>query len=232
MTAKSKKIYFLISAVISLILVKQTFAQVPLYRFSYKSDFGVPIVLGSKAYKGTFGGIIDVNMSLNIHSKAGITFGVGGNYLQTKLGNNRNTSITNFSAKNNILTPFVTIGYESFDGGKSRAGIYAGFGYGYGSFNRSFAPDSTINKPNLNNSFSTILIGTYVKLFTDESLSFTLKLDYKAQLYSFNPYYYSYDIAANTLTKADIGKLNSVVSIGLGFALHFKELKTIKGNEK
>lgn len=232
MTAKSKKKYFLIAVVFSLIIVKQTFAQVPLYRFSYKSDFGVPIVLGSKAYKGTFGGIIDVNMALNIHSKAGITFGLGGNYLLTKLGNNRNTSTTNFSANNNILTPFITIGYESFNGGKSRAGLYAGFGYGYGSFNRSFAPDSVISKPNLSNSFSTILIGTYVKLFTDESLSFTFKIDYKAQLYSYNPYYYSYDIAANTVSKADIGKLNSIISIGLGFALHFKELKTVKGNDK
>jgi len=200
-------------------------AQIPVYKYSIKSDFSIPIVTGSKAYKKSFSGVMAINSAFTFHTPYGIYANAGFHYLQNKTGNSRNFNLGVLEVKHHIVSPNVAIGYEYFNGDRFILGFEASYNKSFGNFTRSLLPDSITNRPNLKQQFNEYAVNAYLSFYTDENLSFGINIGYHYQDYSFDPYPYYFDVINNTTNKEDIANNNGYITFGLGFNYHFSPFK-------
>jgi hypothetical protein len=200
-------------------------AQIPVYKYSIKSDFSIPVVTGSAAYRKSFSGVMALNPAFTFHTPFGLYSHIGFHYLQNKTGNSRNFNLGVLEVKHHIISPNVAIGYEYFNGERFMIGIEASYNRSFGRFTRSLLPDSIELRPNLTQQFNEYAINGFISFYTDESLSFGVNIGYHYQDYVFDPYPYYYDLINNTTNKEDIGNSNSYITFGLGFTYHFAPFK-------
>jgi len=196
-------------------------AQIPVYKYSVKTDFSIPMVTGSKAYKKSFTGVMALNTAFTLHSKLGFFTHVGIHYLQNNTGNSKNFNLGVLQVKHHLLSPNIALGYEYFTGERFTLGIEAAFNKSFGKFNKSLLPDSIIDRPSLTQKFNEYALNGYVSFYTDDNLSFGINLGYHYQAYTFDPYPYYFDIINNSTNKEDIQNSNSYITFGLGFTYHF-----------
>jgi len=200
-------------------------AQIPVYKYSFKSDFSIPIVTGSKAYKKSFSGVMAINSAFTFHTPFGLYTNLGFHYLQNKTGNSKNFNLGVLEVKHHVISPNIALGYEYFNGDRFILGIEAVYNRSFGSFTRSLLPDSISIRPNLNQQFNEYAINGFLSFFTDENLSFGINLGYHYQDYSFDPYPFYFDIINNTTNKEDIQNNNGYITFGMGFIYHFSPFK-------
>jgi len=200
-------------------------AQIPVYKYSFKSDFSIPIVTGSKAYKKSFSGVMAINSAFTFHTPFGLYTNLGFHYLQNKTGNSKNFNLGVLEVKHHVISPNIALGYEYFNGERFILGIEAVYNRSFGSFTRSLLPDSISIRPNLNQQFNEYAINGFLSFFTDENLSFGINLGYHYQDYSFDPYPFYFDIINNTTNKEDIQNNNGYITFGMGFIYHFSPFK-------
>ena len=225
MTRKQILIFICLTSLFLFLQVSTILAQIPVYKYSIKSDFSIPIVTGSKAYKKSFSGVMAINSAFTFHTPFGLFSNIGFHYLQNKTGNSRNFNIGVLEVKHHIISPNVALGYEYFNGERFILGIEASYNKSFGNFTRSLMPDSMANKPSLKQQFNEYALNTYMSFYTDENLSFGVNLGFHYQDYSFDPYPYAYEIINNSTNPEDLGKSNTFLTFGLGFAYHFSPFK-------
>ena len=225
MTRKQIVIFYCIASLLMFFFKPESKAQIPVYKYSFKGDFSIPIVTGSKAYKKSFSGVMAINMAYTFHTPFGFYSHVGLHYLQNKTGNSRNFNIGVLEVKHHIVSPNVALGYEYFNGERFLLGIEAAYQRGFGNFTRTLLPDSVTKRPSLKQTFNEFAINGYLSFYTDENLSFGINLGYHYQVYTFNPFPYYYDIINNSTNKEDIQNHNSYITFGLGFTYHFAPFK-------
>lgn len=224
----TRKQIVIISCIASLLMFIFNFsskAQIPVYKYSFKSDFSIPVVTGSKAYKKSFTGVMAINSAFTFHTSFGLYANVGVHYLQNKTGNSRNFNLGVLEVKHNIISPNVALGYEYFTGERYSLGIEVAYNRSFGTFTRSLLPDSITLRPALTQQFNEYAINGYLSFYTDENLSFGINLGYHLQTYRFDPYPFYYDLINNTTNKEDIEDNNSYITFGLGFIYHFAPFK-------
>ncbi len=200
-------------------------AQIPIYKYSIKSNFSIPTLQGSAAYKKTFSGVIAINPSFVFYSKKGLFAGSGFYYQQNKTANSRNFNIGSLEVKHHILSPNIFVGYQYFDGSPFNIGLEFAYHKSFGRFSKSMLPDTVTQKPSLNQQFNEYALNTYLSFFTDENLSFSLQISYHYQQYSFDPFTYNFNIINKNVVKDDIEKFNQFITFGLGFTYHFGPFK-------
>jgi hypothetical protein len=200
-------------------------AQIPVYKYSFKTDFSIPIVTGSNAYKKSFSGVMAINSAFTFHTPKGIFARVGLHYLQNKTGNSRNFNLGVLEVKHHVVSPNIGLGYEFFNGDRFVLGIEANYFRSFGEFTRSLVPDSISFKPVLTQNFNEYALNGYVSFYTDENLSFGINLGYHYQNYTFDPFPFYFDVINNTTNKEDISNNNGYITFGLGFIYHFSPFK-------
>lgn len=225
MTRKQIGIKHCIASLLLLFFVRTAQAQIPVYKYSFKTDFSIPIVTGSKAYKKSFSGVMALNAAFTFHTKSGLYANAGFHYLQNKTGNSRNFNLGVLEVKHHVVSPNVALGYEYFSGDRFILGVEAVYLRSFGNFTRSLLPDSIRVKPDLKQQFNEFGLNGYLSFYTDENLSFGINLGYHYQQYSFDPYPYYFDLINNSTNKEDIQKANRYITFGLGFVYHFSPFK-------
>ena len=225
MTRKQIIKYYGLASLFLIVFFLESKSQIPLYKYSVKSDFSIPIVTGSTAYKKSFSGVMAINSAFSFHTPFGVFANAGFHYLQNKTGNSRNFNLGVLEVKHHIVSPNVAIGYEYFNGDRFILGIEASFHKSFGQYTRSLLSDSILVRPSLKHQFYEYALNGYLNFYTDENLSFGLNIGYHYQDYSFDPFPYAFDVINNTTNKEDIGKSNSYLSFGLGFSYHFAAFK-------
>ena len=225
MTRKQIVIFYCIASLLIFIFKQETKAQIPVYKYSIKSDFSIPIVTGSKAYRKSFSGVMAINSAFTFHTLSGLYANAGFHYLQNKTGNSKNFNLAVLEVKHHVISPNIALGYEYFNGERFILGIEASYNRSLGRFTRSLLPDSIIIRPGLTQEFNEYAINGYLSFYTDENLSFGINLGYHYQDYSFDPYPYYFDVINNTTNKEDIGNSNGYITFGLGFNYHFSPFK-------
>jgi hypothetical protein len=225
MTRKQIVIFYCLASLLMFIFKQETKAQIPVYKYSIKSDFSIPIVTGSKAYRKSFSGVMAINSAFTFHTPFGLYTNLGFHYLQNKTGNSKNFNLGVLEVKHRIISPNFALGYQYFNGDRFILGIEAAYNRSFGSFTRSLLPDSITTRPNLTQQFNEYAINGYLSFYTDENLSFGINLGYHYQQYSFDPFPYYFDVINNTTNKEDIGNTNSYITFGLGFTYHFSPFK-------
>lgn len=225
MTRKQIVIFYCIASLLMFIFNQENIAQIPVYKYSVKGDFSIPVVTGSKAYKNTFSGVMAINSAFTFHTPFGFYSNIGCHYIQNKTGNSKNFNLGVLEVKHRIVSPNIALGYEYFNGERFIMGIDASYNRSFGSFTRSLLPDSIVIRPALNQQFNEYALNAYLSFYTDENLSFGMNLGFHYQDYSFDPYPYYFDVINNATNKDDIGKSNSFFTFGLGFNYHFSPFK-------
>jgi hypothetical protein len=225
MTRKQIVIFNCLASLLIFIFKPESKAQIPVYKYSIKSDFSIPVVTGSQAYRKSFSGVMAINSAFTFHTPFGLYSNVGFHYLQNKTGNSKNFNLGVLEVKHHVVSPNVAIGYEYFNGDRFILGFDLSYLRSYGNFTRSLLPDSMTNRPSLKQQFNEFALNGYLSFYTDENLSFGLNLGYHYQDYSFDPFPYYFDVINNTTIKEDIQKSNSFVTFGLGFTYHFSPFK-------
>jgi hypothetical protein len=225
MTRKQIVILNCLASLLMFICSLSSKAQIPIYKFSFKSDFSIPVVTGSAAYKKSFTGVMAVNSAFTFHTPFGLYANMGFHYLQNKTGNSRNFNLGVLEVKHNIVSPNLALGYEYFTGERYSLGIEIAYNRSFGKFTRSLVPDSIATKPVLTQQFNEYAMNGYVSFYTDENLSFGVNFGYHYQVYRFDPYPFYYDVINNSTNKEDIKDNNSYITFGLGFIYHFAPFK-------
>lgn len=225
MTRKQIVIFYCLASLLMFIFKQNCKAQIPVYKYSIKGDFSIPIVTGSKAYKKSFSGVMAINSAFTFHTPFGLYSNVGFHYLQNKTGNSRNFNLGILEVKHHVISPTIALGYEHFNGDRFILGIEAAYLRSFGNYTRTLLPDSIISRPSLKQEFNEFAMNGYLSFYTDENLSFGINLGYHYQVYTFDPYPYYYDLINNTTNKDDIQNSNSYFTFGLGFTYHFSPFK-------
>jgi len=218
-------ILFCYIAIILLALVNTSNAQIPVYKYSFKTDFSIPVVTGSRAYRNTFSGVMSVNPAFNAHTPFGVYATAGFNYLQNKTANSKNFNLGVLEVKHHILSPYAAVGYEYFNGGNFFWRADFSYRRSFGRFSRSLVPDSVAQEPQLTQQFNEFAISSSISFYSDEHLSFGFNVGYHIQQYSFDPFPYYFDTVNNNTGKEDISNRNSFITFGLGFTYHFAPFK-------
>lgn len=225
MTRKQIVIFYCLASLLMFIYKPESKAQIPVYKYSIKSDFSIPIVTGSKAYKQSFSGVMAINSAFTFHTPFGFYTNIGFHYLQNKTGNSRNFNLGVLEVKHHVISPNIAIGYEYFNGERFILGAEVAYNRSFGNFTRSLLPDSITVRPKLTQVFNEFAINGYLSFYTDENLSFGVNIGYHYQDYSFDPFPYYYDLINNSTNKEDIGKSNGYITFGLGFTYHFSPFR-------
>ena len=225
MTRKQIVIFHCIASLLIFIFNQTCKAQIPVYKYSVKSDFSIPVVTGSPAYKKSFSGVMAINSAFTFHTPFGLYSNLGCNYLQNKTGNSKNFNLAVLEVRHRIISPNIALGYEYFNGDRFILGVEVAYNRSFGSFTRSLVPDTIAIKPNLKQQFNEYVINSYLSFYTDENLSFGINLGFHYQDYRFDPFPYYFDVINNITNKNDIKNSNSYFTFGLGFNYHFAPFK-------
>lgn len=225
MTRKLLLLNIFIASLFLLLSITKISAQIPVYRYSIKSDFSIPVVTGSQAYKKSFSGVMAINSAFTFHTPIGMYANAGFHYLQNKTANSRNFNLGVLEVKHHVVSPNIAIGYEYFNGDRFILGFEASYNKSFGNFTRSLLPDSISVRPSLKHQFNEYAVNGYLSFYTDENLSFGLNFGYHYQTFRFDPFPYYFEVINNTTVKEDIENSNQYLTFGLGFSYHFSPFK-------
>lgn len=199
-----------------LLLSGQNMAQVADRKIHFNSDFSVPFVLTSPAYKAAFRGVYDIRVNGVWKFSNGIFTGPGFSYTLNKNGYNRYVPDPNQVLTQKQYSPEWHLGYSVFNGENFLSGLGAFYGYTFSDFNLNYADSLGFsNKVR----YSSAGIYGYLRVYSGEDLSFGFNLGYRQLFYSYTPENYGHQLVMGSYNTNMKRPASGILYLGVGFSI-------------